>query len=1562
MSQSAQLNITWSFDTNSVTSRNATAYAFLGYFSKKVTSMVQWRSLRYEPVSLKILKHMYSYFINPSSSSGTLSTPRVNITFSNGAIPRSDTWLSDVPVLKNLTRSTTINNVVIDTLEGQLITILVVTAFILLFLIREWVMQQQQNLVIGPDGNVQEPAGPNIEGPEQQEQVNPAAGQPRGEANQAADAPPNVDDDRRRNHGGRIFARPRIRRHRPRPLAPEDPQARRTNSNRSEISINDMVDQNQLSWELQDAQNTEYTNFKVTAELSQQFKQEFDASKAGTHFMRLREESPMFRSAWVRSNFSLPRAIEIVEEQNNNGFFDDLIDDMQRLNPSPFFTGNLGRVLKGRCIADEPDNRIEEENRKETTEQSSPEGEHPNDESAELGFTLLDRPPNGSFKYGVSEIPTATQWRFSDESTAKNPGDEELHTTTRPKSALDFGNGEGTKDDGGVGSSTEQSNPDAVDTTGYSVPDDDEIQLEDGITTIPNSPINMSRRGSIDATTPEPPSEETADAVPLNMTSEAAMPDQETSDPTVEETEEDQSRLERIKNWLWGGVNLPVVHGDNHAGDDEQVVNDINEEAPFVPVAHGQHLLQAVEQNENAPQDPEVVAAAVQAGIDPNGAEAAEEMEDLEGIMELIGMEGPIIGLVQNGMFFAVLVSLTILFGLWVPYVFGKTFLIVLARPFAVSIKFLRFASTFADMVTDLLIFLSGCALYWIDLLVNAVCAPVGYVLPSLKRFTDNQIVAQTAKKYAENAIGRLAKASIFTGDSLVETFDVPTVSAIAHESLLHIKLQAASSLKVAFQVYEDAIAPLAAPQGIFHGLAYAMIGIITKAKALISACVEATLRFFGSGHVLQRINPLNINLAPQQRSVPLDFDLAVWDGTDRAIAIVSGYVFFAILGMIYLRLAASIQGTNKRGTVEGNFASILYQAGGVVKVILIISIEMLLFPLYCGVLLDIALLPLFDNATFLSRVDFTVNSPWTSTFIHWFVGTCYMFHFALFISMCRKIMRTGVLFFIRDPDDPTVHPVRDVLERNVSTQLWKISLSALVCGGLVFIGLGVVWTIGSVFKGIFPIHWSSTEPVLEFPVDLLFYNFLMPFTIKAFKPSKGLKTMYSWWFRRCARALRLSHFLFDVKQEDEEGRHVRQTWTGALKGEKGDYKNPIVGEDRKVLAQDRNVRAYFLRDGGYVRAPASDSVRLPAGASAFLEVDAENNRRDGGEDKEDGLHGRNNKQFKQVYMPPHFRLRIAAFLLLVWLFATATCICVTIVPLAFGRWVLSTITPQHVRMNDIYAFSTGIYILTTIGFILLSYQKIINYAREKIIPNRTTITNFLRRARSVAIHAFKVTYTYGSFGVLLPLAFSMILEFYIIIPLHTYITYNPASTGQDQGSSMFSSSRPGDSLASTSRPIIHLVQDWTLGVLYLKVFARLILWSAPSRPAQALRGIVRDGWLNPDARLATRAFIFPATVVLAAVLCIPVAFGWVANRTVFHAFVKQEALHATLVYRYSYPAALAIVTTGVVTWLLGRAFRRWRKRVRDEVYLIGERLHNFGEGKKRGGISKAKAGKVKQL
>ncbi|CAG8474643.1 1324_t:CDS:2, partial [Racocetra fulgida] len=94
------------------------------------------------------------------------------------------------------------------------------------------------------------------------------------------------------------------------------------------------------------------------------------------------------------------------------------------------------------------------------------------------------------------------------------------------------------------------------------------------------------------------------------------------------------------------------------------------------------------------------------------------------------------------------------------------------------------------------------------------------------------------------------------------------------------------------------------------------------------------------------------------------------------------------------------------------------------------VAIELLIFPIICGILLDLSTLPLFPDATPTSRLEFYLESPVTSTFLHWFTGTAFMFHFAVFVSLCREIVRTGVMWFIRDPNDPQFHPIKEILER----------------------------------------------------------------------------------------------------------------------------------------------------------------------------------------------------------------------------------------------------------------------------------------------------------------------------------------------------------------------------------------------------------------------------------------------------------------------------------------------------------------------------------------------------
>jgi E3 ubiquitin-protein ligase MARCH6 len=239
-----------------------------------------------------------------------------------------------------------------------------------------------------------------------------------------------------------------------------------------------------------------------------------------------------------------------------------------------------------------------------------------------------------------------------------------------------------------------------------------------------------------------------------------------------------------------------------------------------------------------------------------------------------------------------------------------------------------------------------------------------------------------------------------------VPNSEIPAFSAVSHEALIHIQDTISSTLGFFGSCVTSMFLP--PPTDLLeHQPAFGLIGL---KGVIIDYSHRALIWISQLPTMMAKSDSWVISLDMPQRAVPVDPLLCYWGGTDRFWAIISGYISFCVVGAAYLRKGSPFSSSQTGREWEAIIIDILHQAGGVMKVILIISIEMLVFPLYCGLLLDGALLPLFANATMLNRAFFTITAPLTSVFIHWFVGTCYMFHFALFVSMCRKILRPGVL------------------------------------------------------------------------------------------------------------------------------------------------------------------------------------------------------------------------------------------------------------------------------------------------------------------------------------------------------------------------------------------------------------------------------------------------------------------------------------------------------------------------------------------------------------------------
>ncbi|KAK2601975.1 hypothetical protein QQS21_004488 [Conoideocrella luteorostrata] len=1425
--------------------------------------------------------------------------PGDKITFLNTtATSLSPSLLSNVGFLKNFTRSSTINRTIITVIEGQIITVLVIVCFILVILVRDYVVQQQ------PEINMRAAFA-------DQENNPPAPAQPVQPAEEAVEDDDGHESDELRSDDDTLDASAQVNvplEHDVDPLTDAD-----TSGPSTEEGAGQQLTSIQVHHESQESNAENDVDLPVldSATNVMDYLQIYNLADGNPERMlQIMKEQDSEENLRPRVNV----ARRSIRERENTA--------LQASGPSDVQHTTLSNIpIPPTADLDEfgiqGSTAPQQEVREPTQEQSKGKEVDWQPLSPELSpnpfGAISDLSPgpsrprahsDGPEVHGTPNYLAYNNWSFVNLPTTGGTVDAGPGQTSNPA----------------VGS------PEMAPAPG-------ENTGQRGAPHTPDSP-HQSNHGNEDMT------------LDHNIDAIQAIVDE----PIVAVEPEQRGLVGRVANFMWGDLDQHREADGEHQQQEEPLAGgdigadaggDVAAEDPWVddPVAEVADV--------NGDANAGVIEAAAAAGMD---AEAMEDLEDFEGVMELLGMRGPIAGLFQNAIFCSVLVSVTVFACIFIPYNIGRVSLWIVANPIHLVRMFMGLSKVIQDAAMMIFGFGSWCALNIVDMFTGVVGGVMGAKIVSARKASWG-VWTGAGSRVVDYALMEFP----------MTASEVQNFSAISHEALNSVKGNIGWAIN---QIDIGLAAALTGPD-----VSALLDGRFFAAASAVAQSVVATMGKILA--VLSEPNSWVIDLGDIETRSSVDLGLAYWSSTDRFWAILTGYLTVFAVGALYLKRGSPFSRGGIMQAWEAGVIDTLHQASGIMKVILIISIEMLAFPLYCGLLLDGALLPLFENTTFKSRILFTCNYPLTSIFVHWFVGTGYMFHFALFVSMCRKIMRPGVLYFIRDPDDPEFHPVRDVLERNLTTQLRKILFSAFVYGALVVVCLGgVVWGLYYAMPGVLPVHYSSNEPVLEFPVDLLFYNFLMPLAVKFFKPSDGLHAMYTWWFRKCARGLRLTYFLFGERRIDEEGilklgpgsQHevpphkaffleldennnvIPKTWRDTFEG--GDAKpNPAMSKTE--MREWRHKKAHLVKEGQleksgrFVRAPASDRVKIPKGQKVFLTVSERGRRKDDNEDTD--LYA--SDQYQLVYVPPNFRARVFLFILFIWLFAAVTGVGFTIAPLVLGRAMFKILIPAHIRTNDIYAFSIGIYILGSLAYAILRIRHVTAKFRDWASKVHSEISggNGGNRVIGGIVHGAKLLYTYFFLLIVFPLVVSTLMELYVSIPLHTYM--NPP---KPQAIGISAPSRGGDAGSHT----IRVIQSWTLGLLYLNLATRMITSLFPdARVAVAVRSVMRRGYLKPDVEVLTRAFIVPGiTLSVVAIFGPPliarllIKFGTFGPTMIGTGSLSEmDTVKLSLIYRHSYPAAA--VAAHVIKYAIGltRVFSRWASGVRDDAYLIGERLHNFG-------------------
>jgi E3 ubiquitin-protein ligase MARCH6 len=123
-------------------------------------------------------------------------------------------------------------------------------------------------------------------------------------------------------------------------------------------------------------------------------------------------------------------------------------------------------------------------------------------------------------------------------------------------------------------------------------------------------------------------------------------------------------------------------------------------------------------------------------------------------------------------------------------------------------------------------------------------------------------------------------------------------------------------------------------------------------------------------------------------------------------------------------------------------------------KVTAVLFMQLGVFPVLCGFWLDFCSLELFGSDVD-SRHAFLDGAFMTCVLLHWLVGLIYMLYVSLFVSIMREFLRSDVLWFLRNPDDPDYHPFRELVQEPLWIHGRRIILSAVIYSSLIIL---LVW------------------------------------------------------------------------------------------------------------------------------------------------------------------------------------------------------------------------------------------------------------------------------------------------------------------------------------------------------------------------------------------------------------------------------------------------------------------------------------------------------------------------
>ncbi|WCJ17737.1 RING/U-box superfamily protein [Euphorbia peplus] len=276
------------------------------------------------------------------------------------------------------------------------------------------------------------------------------------------------------------------------------------------------------------------------------------------------------------------------------------------------------------------------------------------------------------------------------------------------------------------------------------------------------------------------------------------------------------------------------------------------------------------------------------------------------------------------------------------------------------------------------------------------------------------------------------------------------------------------------------------------------------------------------------------------------------------------------------------------------------------------------------------------------------------------------------------------------------------------------------------------------------------------------------------------------------------------------------------------------------------------------------------------------------------------------------FVLRIVLLLIVAWMTLLVFDSALILVPISLGRALFNVIPllpiTHGIKCNDLYAFIIGSYVIWT----ALAGAR---YSIEYIKTNRAIV--LLRQIWKWCGIVLKSSLLLSIWIFVIPVMIGLLFELLVIVPMRVPVDESP---------------------------VFLLYQDWALGLIFLKIWTRLVMLDhmmplVDESWRVKFERVRDDGFSRLQGFWVLREIVFPIIMKLLTALCVP----YVLARGVFPVLGYPLVVNSA-VYRFAWLGCLCFS----VMCFCAKRFHVWftnlHNSIRDDRYLIGRRLHNYGE------------------